>query len=123
MPVRCGAYAKSLEKSNDYRHMKVEDRKGKICKFVGWVNHVLIAHQGSTIDEFRVRFYLDKDSWGYVDKWIEIAMKKKITNTYKIDKCLSKVPKMVHWPPHMYLKELEVTGFLGQPMETEIIQA
>ncbi|KAK8633654.1 hypothetical protein V6N13_014496 [Hibiscus sabdariffa] len=60
------------------RRMMDEDWKREICKFVGWVNHVLIAHQGSTIDELRVRFYLDKYSWGYVDKWIEIAMKKKV---------------------------------------------
>ncbi|KAK8576396.1 hypothetical protein V6N13_090869 [Hibiscus sabdariffa] len=78
IPVRYGAYAKSFENSNDYRCMKGGDRKREICKFVGWVNHVLIAHQGSTIDELRVRFYLDQDSWGYVDKWIEIAMKKKV---------------------------------------------
>ncbi|KAL4378550.1 hypothetical protein GQ457_02G031560 [Hibiscus cannabinus] len=78
MPVRCGAYAKSLVKPNDYRRMRFEDRKREIRKFVGWVNHVLIAYQGSTIDELRVLFYFDKDSWGYVDKWIDIAMKKKV---------------------------------------------
>ncbi|GMI79313.1 hypothetical protein like AT1G61330 [Hibiscus trionum] len=78
MPVRYGAYAKSFEDSNDYMRMKAEDGERERCKFVGWVNDVLIAHQGSTIDEFRVRFYLDCDSQTYIDKWIEIAMKKKV---------------------------------------------
>ncbi|KAK8633653.1 hypothetical protein V6N13_014495 [Hibiscus sabdariffa] len=188
------------------RRMMDEDWKREICKFVGWVNHVLIAHQGSTIDELRVHFYLDKGSWGYVDKWIEIAMKKKvkkleldfldfprfqfayypfpqncfcrsefltslclkhvgiqdfptctnlrhlsckveiqpgerlftlrflieaspflhkftleITNCNEIKNKLRKVRKVVECSPHKHLKELEIIGFLGQPMEAKFV--
>ncbi|KAK8508918.1 hypothetical protein V6N12_035019 [Hibiscus sabdariffa] len=92
----------------------------------------------STIDDLRVRFYLDHDSQRYIDKWIEIAMKKnlkkleldfytsldfrnQITNKYKIQRPLRKMSKVVEGPPHKYLSELEIIGFLGQLMETEFV--
>ncbi|KAK8977723.1 hypothetical protein V6N11_000051 [Hibiscus sabdariffa] len=77
MAVHYGAYAISFDDSKNCRRKRAEDLKIERCKFVGLVNDVLIAHQGSTIDELRVGFYLDRDSQRYIDKWIETAMNKK----------------------------------------------
>ncbi|KAK8633650.1 hypothetical protein V6N13_014492 [Hibiscus sabdariffa] len=51
MAVHNGAYAISFDDSKNCRRKQAEDLKIERCKFVGLVNDVLIAHQGSTIDE------------------------------------------------------------------------
>ncbi|XP_039029201.1 F-box/FBD/LRR-repeat protein At4g00160-like, partial [Hibiscus syriacus] len=56
----------------------MENLERKRIEFVKWVSNVLISHQGSTFDELRVRFDLIKDSRRDIDKWIEIAMRKKV---------------------------------------------
>lgn len=62
MPVSCrGGHVKNLKDIRDGKYMTAEDTRRECSKFVEWVNNVMISHQGSTIDELRVRFYLDKD--------------------------------------------------------------
>ncbi|KAE8684110.1 hypothetical protein F3Y22_tig00111151pilonHSYRG00059 [Hibiscus syriacus] len=69
--------------------MFMKNLERKRFEFVTWVTNVLISHQGSIFDGLRVRFDLNKDSWRYIDKcieirmrkrtkWIEIAMKKRV---------------------------------------------
>ncbi|XP_059657307.1 putative F-box/FBD/LRR-repeat protein At5g62970 isoform X2 [Cornus florida] len=45
-------------------------------RYISWVNKVLESHRGSTIDEFRVSFYLNISSSCVIDRWIEFAIAK-----------------------------------------------
>ncbi|XP_038712597.1 putative FBD-associated F-box protein At5g22720 isoform X2 [Tripterygium wilfordii] len=47
-------------------------------KYVDWVNLVLDAYQGSSIDEFRVQFDLDGNHRRDIDEWVDFAFKKKV---------------------------------------------
>ncbi|MBA0654394.1 hypothetical protein Goklo_021408 [Gossypium klotzschianum] len=97
LPVCCrGGHVKNLKDLRDGKYMTVEDMKSECSKFVEWVNNVMISHQGSTIDELRVRFYLDKDSQRYIDKWIEIAMGKQVKKL-ELD-----FPSLLHRPSNAY---------------------
>ncbi|KAG4122609.1 hypothetical protein ERO13_D11G277150v2 [Gossypium hirsutum] len=97
LPVCCrGGHVKNLKDLRDGKYMTVEDMKRECSKFVEWVNNVMISHQGSTIDELRVRFYLDKDSQRYIDKWIEIAMRKQVKKL-ELD-----FPSLLHRPSNAY---------------------
>ncbi|PPS09564.1 hypothetical protein GOBAR_AA11074 [Gossypium barbadense] len=97
MPVCCrGGHVKNLKDLRDGKYITVEDMKRECSKFVEWVNNVMISHQGSTIDELRVRFYLDKDSQRYIDKWIEIAMRKQVKKL-ELD-----FPSLLHRPSNAY---------------------
>ncbi|KAL1145555.1 hypothetical protein V6Z11_A11G305900, partial [Gossypium hirsutum] len=97
MPVCCrGGHVKNLKDLRDGKYITVEDMKRECSKFVEWVNNVMISHQGSTIDELRVRFYLDKDSQRYIDKWIEIAMRKQVKKL-ELD-----FPSLLHRPSNAF---------------------
>ncbi|XP_038722049.1 uncharacterized protein LOC120014199 [Tripterygium wilfordii] len=47
-------------------------------KYVDWVNLTLNAYQGSSLDEFRVRFDLDENHTRDIDKWVYFAIEKKV---------------------------------------------
>ncbi|KAG8479234.1 hypothetical protein CXB51_029071 [Gossypium anomalum] len=97
LPVCCrGCHVKNMKDLRDGKYMTVEDMKRECSKFVEWVNNVMISHQGSTIDELRVRFYLDKDSKRCIDKWIEIAMRKQVKKL-ELD-----FPSLLHRPSNAF---------------------
>jgi hypothetical protein len=47
-------------------------------RYVNWVNRVLEQHRGTTIDEFRVWFDLDKGYKRDINRWIKLAMQKRV---------------------------------------------
>ncbi|XP_038714469.1 F-box/LRR-repeat protein At3g58900-like [Tripterygium wilfordii] len=47
-------------------------------RHVNWINRVLESYQGSTIDEFRVRFDLNEDHKRDLDRWVNFASEKKV---------------------------------------------
>ncbi|KAE9453164.1 hypothetical protein C3L33_14934, partial [Rhododendron williamsianum] len=47
-------------------------------KYVNWVNQVVLGHKGPTIEEFRVRFDLDKRFKGHINKWLKFALGRKV---------------------------------------------
>ncbi|XP_058203956.1 F-box protein At5g03100-like isoform X3 [Rhododendron vialii] len=57
---------------------KPELRKSETNKFVTWVNHVLEAHDASSIEEFKVIFGLDKRFKFDIDGWIKFALSRKV---------------------------------------------
>ncbi|XVF06094.1 hypothetical protein REPUB_Repub06bG0018400 [Reevesia pubescens] len=67
-----------LKLTSDSR-LKLKLKKERL-RYVGWVNQVLNLHEGLTIDELRVRFDLDKRFEHYIDRWIDIALKKGVKN-------------------------------------------
>ncbi|KAL6534847.1 UDP-glycosyltransferase [Orobanche gracilis] len=48
------------------------------ARFIGWVNHILNLHRGSTVDEFRVFFDLDACDGDDIERWIKFAIEKKV---------------------------------------------
>ncbi|KAK9278996.1 hypothetical protein L1049_028578 [Liquidambar formosana] len=46
-------------------------------RYINWVNRVLELHQGSTIDEFRIHFWLDNRFKSSIDKWVDFAIAKR----------------------------------------------
>ncbi|OMO60611.1 hypothetical protein CCACVL1_24006 [Corchorus capsularis] len=53
-------------------------RKKKRSWFINWVNHILELHNGSTINEFRVRFDLDWTCRHDIDSWFHFAISKRV---------------------------------------------
>ncbi|KAJ9539979.1 hypothetical protein OSB04_026485 [Centaurea solstitialis] len=47
-------------------------------KYMSWVHHIIHQHKGPTIDKFKIRFGLDENAKGEIDKWIEFAVSKKV---------------------------------------------
>ncbi|KAJ9541816.1 LOW QUALITY PROTEIN: hypothetical protein OSB04_028322 [Centaurea solstitialis] len=47
-------------------------------KYMSWVNHIIHQHQSPTIDEFQIRFSLDENAKGALDKWIKYAISKNV---------------------------------------------
>ncbi|KAJ9539828.1 hypothetical protein OSB04_026334 [Centaurea solstitialis] len=47
-------------------------------KYMNWVHHIIHQHKGPTIDKFKIRFGLDENAKGEIDKWIEFAVSKKV---------------------------------------------
>ncbi|KAK9278525.1 hypothetical protein L1049_028093 [Liquidambar formosana] len=62
----------SKKKQEDPWFLEVEQ-----SKYVRWVNQVLELHQGSTIDEFIVCFWLDSSFKSSIDKWIDFSIAKR----------------------------------------------
>ncbi|XP_058192767.1 putative FBD-associated F-box protein At5g56440 isoform X2 [Rhododendron vialii] len=59
---------------NWMHHFRQMERK----KYVNWVNQVVLGHKGPTIEEFRVRFDLDKRFKGHINKWLKFALGRKV---------------------------------------------
>ncbi|XP_038711044.1 F-box/LRR-repeat protein At3g58900-like isoform X2 [Tripterygium wilfordii] len=58
-----------------YREVRMaseEEKQG----YVNWVNHVLDAYQGSTIDDFQVHFDLDTKYKCDIDRWVNFVIHK-----------------------------------------------
>ncbi|KAL4281652.1 hypothetical protein GQ457_03G010110 [Hibiscus cannabinus] len=53
-------------------------RKNKRSWYINWVNHVLELHQGTTINEFRVRFDFDWTCGHDIDSWFHFAISKRV---------------------------------------------
>ncbi|XP_059657357.1 putative F-box/LRR-repeat protein At4g15060 [Cornus florida] len=62
-----------LESNPNPKLLKVER-----CRYINWVNKVTESHCGSTIDEFRVSFCLNRSSSCVIDRWIEFAIAKRV---------------------------------------------
>ncbi|CAL9013497.1 unnamed protein product [Prunus brigantina] len=71
-------YFDSDDTLNDFRALKREFKNKKSCRYVNWVDHVLKQHRGSSIEQFRVCFDLDRRFASSIDKWVQFAMKKRV---------------------------------------------
>lgn len=71
--------------------------KSKRSDYVSWVNQVCASHKGSTIDEFRICFELDKTYRRHISKWLKFAIAK-----------------------HTRVLHLDLTNFWGRPASNNI---
>ncbi|KAJ9539826.1 hypothetical protein OSB04_026332 [Centaurea solstitialis] len=47
-------------------------------EYMSWVDHIIYQHKSPTIDEFQIRFGLDKNAKGALDRWIKYAISKNV---------------------------------------------
>ncbi|MBA0736828.1 hypothetical protein Gogos_010318 [Gossypium gossypioides] len=59
-------------------------------KYLNWVNDVLESHHDATIDEFKIRFYLDQCYQSDIDDWVRFAFGKKVQR-FELDLSSSRV--------------------------------
>ncbi|XWS69335.1 hypothetical protein CRYUN_Cryun04dG0170300 [Craigia yunnanensis] len=70
-------------------------RKKKRSRYMGWVNHILELHKGSTLNEFRVCFDLDWTCRHDIDSWLHFAISKRVR---KLELDFEKMAVKT-WPP------------------------
>ena len=56
----------------------IDIKSFEMSSFVSWVNQVLELHQGNTIDEFRVSFYMNASFTQEIDNRISFSLKKRV---------------------------------------------
>ncbi|KAE8681247.1 hypothetical protein F3Y22_tig00111332pilonHSYRG00019 [Hibiscus syriacus] len=81
-----------FEASQTFRPNLKELRKERGC-YVEWVTHVLNSHEAPTIDELRVSFDLTQRHSHNIDRWIGIALMKRVKRLE-----LDFTPcRLIHW--------------------------
>ncbi|KAF9610229.1 hypothetical protein IFM89_021422 [Coptis chinensis] len=51
-------------------------------EFIGWVNQILQLDYSPTLDSFRLRFYMKRKFAHLIDKWISVAIAKRVQKIY-----------------------------------------
>ncbi|KAK6133749.1 hypothetical protein DH2020_032460 [Rehmannia glutinosa] len=65
----------SLESTKEDHKIVLDNERRN---YVRWVDHVIASHKGSSIEEFRVFFNLDKAYEKSIDGWLRFALSRKV---------------------------------------------
>lgn len=50
----------------------------EVPRYLQWVDEIVSSHKSPTLDEFRVRFDIDRESKISIDSWVRFAMEKRV---------------------------------------------
>ncbi|PIA42322.1 hypothetical protein AQUCO_02000042v1 [Aquilegia coerulea] len=80
--MRGSAYSDDIFVSfNDYRYLDYEELLSiERLKFINWVDQILKLDYRPMMDSFRLRYYIKKDSTDHINRWINMAISKRVKN-------------------------------------------